>query len=208
LLGVLAAGALAGLAAVSPAGAAPSDGAARLIDELARQTIDIVADKGLDRAARAEKLLALLDKGFDGDTISRFVLGNHWRTATDAEKREFMEVFREFTALSYAKRFEAYSGQKLEILGIRDQTTDKGKRKAMVQSELTRSDGTPVKVDWRVREAGDGWRIYDVVVEGVSMLLTQRSEFTAVIQQQGGMSGLLQQLRKRTARLGQEGSAG
>jgi phospholipid transport system substrate-binding protein len=187
------------VAAACAAPAAHADGdAAAFIDQLGRQATALAGDKSLDIGTRTEKLRLLLDRGFDGAAIGRFVLGKYWRSASEAERAEFITLFRDFTAVSYARRFDAYRGETLTILGSSVQAGE-GPPTAVVRSRLSRADGSVVRVDWRVRQTADGWRVYDVVVEGISMLLTQRSEFGAVIQRSGGLDGLLQQLRRRSA---------
>ncbi len=176
--------------------AAPED-AARVVSELAGQTITLISDESLSRPVRAERLQILIGRGFDTEAIGRFVLGRHWQNADEPQRAAFIDLFRSYTALAYARRFEAYSGQRLAVTGSRDISTENSTR-ALVNTQLKAKDGAPVKVDWRLRHGKDGWRIYDVVVEGVSMVLTQKSEFAAVIERNGGkLQPLMDQLRDR-----------
>lgn len=188
-----------------PTAAATADGdeAARLISELADKTIDIISDESLSRTARADRLRDVINRGFDTDAIGRFVLGRHWQSADAAQRKEFIRLFRDYTALSYARRFEAYAGQKLAITGTRDIGNENGNgHRVLVQSEIKNAEGGPVKIDWRLRHDAEGWRIYDVIVEGVSMVLTQRSEFASVIDRNGGkLQPLIDQIKDRMADL-------
>lgn len=181
----------------------PDDEPARLIGELADETVAIVSDKSLPRTARAERLREVIDRGFDTDTIGRFVLGRHWQSADATERQEFVRLFRDYTALSYARRFEAYAGQQLTVTGTREVGDNDGSdRRVLVQSEMRNGGNPPVAIDWRLRHGQDGWRIYDVIVEGVSMVLTQRSEFAAVIDRNGGrLQPLLDRIKDRMADL-------
>lgn len=197
-------GGIAALAATAatPALAGVESEARQFIDQLARDTVAVVADRQASADVRSARLRDLLERGFDTEVISRFVLGRYWRDASEAERRQFVALFRDYTVASYARRFENYAGQRLEVLDARDQGGTRGSIKVLVSTRLLRPGGEPVKVDWRVRQSPNGWRIYDVVVEGVSMVLTQRSEFSAVIQRGGGsIQGLMEQLRARTAQL-------
>lgn len=206
--GFLGCAVLGGMAALLIGTAAPAQAgdveaeAQQFIDSLARATVAIAADHDMPADQRGQRLRALLERGFDTQVISRFVLGRHWRDASAAQQAEFVSLFRDYTVASYARRFESYAGQTLQIVEARDQGGEEGKIKVLVHSVLQSAGSAPVKVDWRLRQTADGWRIYDVVVEGVSMVLTQRSEFSAVILRHGnGLDGLLEQLRKRTAQL-------
>ncbi|MEQ9639532.1 MAG: ABC transporter substrate-binding protein [Alphaproteobacteria bacterium] len=197
---------VAGLAALAFTAATPAQAkveaeARQFIEQLAQSTVDVVADRDASPATRTERLSHLLNRGFDTEVISRFVLGRHWRDASESERREFVALFHDYTVASYARRFEAYAGHRLEVTDARDQGGERGRIKVLVSSQLLRPTGAPVKVDWRVRQTAEGWRIYDVVVEGVSMVLTQRSEFSSVILRGGSIQGLLDQLRARTAQL-------
>ncbi len=197
----------AGLAAIAVVAATPAHAdveneARQFIDKLAQATVAVVADQSAPNDVRTERLRGLLERGFDTEVISRFVLGRYWRDASEAQRDRFVALFRDYTVASYARRFETYAGHRLETLTARDQGGHRGQIKVLVASRLLRPSGAPVKVDWRVRQTPHGWRIYDVVVEGVSMVLTQRSEFASVIQRSGGnIDGLLDQLRDRTAQL-------
>jgi phospholipid transport system substrate-binding protein len=184
-----------------PAAAADTEAAARLIAELAERTIAVVSDDSLSRKDRAARLRAIIDRGFDTKSIGRFVLGKHWQNADEAERREFVALFREYTAMTYARRFEAYASQRLAVSGARP-AGNGDNEKVRVLSEMRGAEGAPVKIEWRLRHGADGWRIYDVIVEGVSMVLTQRSEFAAVIDRNGGkLQPLLDRLKDRVASL-------
>lgn len=195
---------LAGLAliAAAPASADVEADASGFIEALATETVAIAADSAISAPERSERLRELLDRGFDSATIGRFVLGKYWREATADQQRDFVVLLRDFTAASYARRFEDYVGQSLRVVEARNQGGEPGKAKVLVVSRLIRPGAESIRIDWRVRQGEQGWRIYDVVVEGISMVLTQRSEFSAVLQRSGGnIDGLLEQLRATTARI-------
>lgn len=137
-----------------------------------------------------------LNDSFDLKTIARFTLGRYWRTATDAQRAEYRRLFEEFLVRSYASRFRDLDRMKLRILRTEPIT----KRDRLVLSTLT-DDGRerpPLNIAWRVRKKGPELRIVDVVVEGISMSVTQRDEFQSVIHNRGGtLDGLLSALRAR-----------
>jgi phospholipid transport system substrate-binding protein len=128
-------------------------------------------------------------------TIGKFVLGRYWRTATDAERAEFLKLFEDFIVKSYAVRFADYAGESFDV----QNTTGGSDGASVVHSRINRKGAETIRVDWRVQQSQDRLAITDVVVEGVSMAVTQRSEFASVIQSKGGkVAGLIDALRAKT----------
>ena len=189
--------ALVALGAPRPAVATELSDPAIFVREFSAQAIGVLADRNLSGARREQAFRELLTAGFDVKAISRFVLGRYWRRTTEAEREEFMGLFEDLIVATYSRRFSDYSGQTLEVQAIRVEN----EKKAAVASRILRQAGAPIQIDWRLRRRGDSWRIVDVVVEGMSMVLSQRSEYAAVIKSDGGkIRGLLAKLRAKTAR--------
>jgi phospholipid transport system substrate-binding protein len=138
-------------------------------------------------------LVALLDGPIDLELIARLILGRHWRAASEAQQTEYLELFRAFALDNLASKLQVYDGQDFEIVGSQSVND----RDAVVQTLVTGGGRPPLKVDWRIRERGDGDLVaIDVIIEGISLVVTQRSEFSAVIER-SGMGGLLAELRQR-----------
>lgn len=171
------------------------DAAARFIEDLADKAITSLGDGDVSRDIRKERFRTLLNEGFAIKLIGRWVLGRYWKRATEAEKAEYLKLFEEMLVSSYFERFTLYAGVKVAII----KTMAAGKRDAVVFSTITRpKGGDPLKVNWRVRNREGVFKIVDIMVEGVSMGQTQRSEFSSVIREHGGeVEGLLVELRKR-----------
>lgn len=168
--------------------------AADFVRDFSNRAIVMLSDESLDQEARIEEFRQLLTAGFHLELIGKFVLGRHWRRASEAERAEFAQLFEDYLVASYAQKLSEYGGEKLVVQGGRP----KGKSGAVVASRVVPPEGAPFQVEWRLRRAGDGWRIIDVVVEGVSMAVTQRSEFSSVIASRGGkIDGLLDALRRQ-----------
>lgn len=184
--------ALALLAAPRPASADPGAFVSALGDEaVAALTGD------LSQADREAKFRALLHSHFDLPTIGRFVLGRYWNVATDAERTEFMALFEDLIVQAYARRFSEYSGETFQVVNVRSDQEDY----ATVHSQVVRPSAEKIRVDWRIRRNGSDYKIIDVMVEGVSMAVTQRAEFASVIQSKGGkVAGLIEVLRQKTRR--------
>jgi phospholipid transport system substrate-binding protein len=157
------------------------------IEELANNAIDFLSDEELSKDQRINKFKALLENRFDMRTIGRFALGRYWRAASEAQRSEYDRLFEKMIVDVYSARFEDYGGQTLSITGSRAE----GKNDAIVMSSITQDNGPDVRVDWRVRYKDGRYRVIDVIVEGVSMALTQRSDFASVIQRGGGDVGVL-----------------
>jgi phospholipid transport system substrate-binding protein len=175
--------------------AASATDAASFINELVTQGLRSVDNKQLSEQDRSKRFFDLLDRDFDMPRIARFVLGRYWNEASDADKREFQRLFEEYVVRSYAQRFSEYNGETVKIMGTREEN----ETRTLVQSQIVRPNGAPpASVNWRVRKGDDGFKIVDVDVEGVSMVLTQREEFASVIQR-GGVAGLNKTLQEKLA---------
>ena len=138
----------------------------------------------------------LMRQGFDLQFIGRFVLGRHWRAVSPDQQAQYQELFAEYILQTYSSHLGGYTGETLSITGARPA----GSKDAIVQTRIVRPSGPPVDADWRVRARGDQYLIIDVSVEGVSMAVTQRSEFASVIKN-NGFEGLLGALRARTDKM-------
>ncbi len=192
----LAAATLAVMLILAPA-AADGPGPEDFIRALANQALELLAKGDLTAPDRRREFRRLFVKSFDVDTIGRFVLGRYWRRASPAERTEYRKLFEDYVVFTYAARLSQYSGQTLVVKSSRRDDS----RDSVVHSVIKSPDGPPVRVDWRVRRRGDEHVIVDVVVEGVSMALTQRSEFASVVRNAGGrVSALLDRLREQVAR--------
>ena len=198
ILGTVAIAALIGLGAPRPAVAGGPDDPAVFVREFSDQAIGVLSDRSLSGEQRQQAFRDLLTAGFDVKAISRFVLGRYWRRATEIQRAEFTGLFEDLIVATYSRKFSDYSGQTLKVEAIREEN----KKMAAVASRILRQDGEPIRIDWRLLRRGESWRIVDVVVEGMSMVLSQRSEYAAVIKGDGGkIEGLLTRLREKTARL-------
>ena len=182
------------LAAVSPQAV---EGAAAFIARLADHAITILRSSSNKMEDREAQFRDLLSAGFDMPFIARFVLGKHWRKATPQQRADYQALFREFILKSYSRRLGGYSGEAFTIAGAKAA----GKKDVMVKTRIEQPGGRPITADWRVRPHDGQYKIIDIMVEGISMAVTQRSEFNAVVRQQG-MQGLLQALRARTGNFG------
>jgi phospholipid transport system substrate-binding protein len=165
---------------------------------LADKAIDTLAVQNISEQQREERFRSLLRDHFDLQAIGKWVLGRYWRNATTAEREEYLKLFEELIVKTYANRFREYTGEQLTI----QDAIPGGDEDAIVHSEIIRPNGAPpIRVDWRVRLPDGDYKVVDVVVEGVSMSQTQRSEFGSVIRRNGGdIKGLLAALKDITGK--------
>jgi len=173
-----------------------TDGAVKFIETLADDAVQSLTAKDIEKKERIVRFRELLKKNFAVKAIGRWVLGRYWRKATTEEKEEYNKLFEDLIVATYVNRFEEFSGETLKVIKAINQNG----KDAIVKSEILRPAGQPpVRVDWRVRAPNGTYKIVDVLVEGVSMSQTQRSEFSSVIKREGGeVAGLLAALRTKT----------
>ncbi len=169
-------------------------GARAFVQDLAQRTTAILATEAHDEKARHDSLKALVREGFDLELMGRFVLGNFWRTASAQQREEFQDLFAERLLNGYARRFVTYRTDNLTLVGSRPV----GKRDIQVDTRIDSTEG-PLVMGWRLRQNTDGHRIVDVSVNGISLALTERQEFSSAAKSLG-VEGLLAVLRVQAQR--------
>lgn len=163
-------------------------------DNLAQSALDIVTKKELSAAEKQRKLERLFDNHVDIDWVSRFALGRYWRTASEEQRRAYQRNYKEFVLKYYTDRLTDYTGQEYRITEVR--TTSEEEGEYLLSMELVNTNEPNMLVDYRIREDGDRLKIYDIIIEGVSMITTQRSEFNSVIANKG-LDYLIDALQKK-----------
>ena len=181
------------LAPAISAGAAADPAA--MISNLGTQALQVLG-KDATQSQRVARFRELLRDDFDVPVIARFVLGRYWNVATEEQRAEFTKLFEDYIAIAYATRLAEYSGEQFKVISSRPDGDG-----AIVSSQILRPAGAaPIKVDWRLVGRGGAYKISDVSVDGISMAVTERSEFASVIQHNGGqVQSLIAMLRDRTA---------
>jgi phospholipid transport system substrate-binding protein len=177
--------------------AAPRQAAAEdprvFVNTLGTRAVQVLAP-GVSPAQRLARFRELFSTEFDVPGIGRFVLGRYWRTATPQEQQEFLNLFQEYVARAYSARLGSLGGEPFQVTGTRPSGAE-----TVVSSEIVLASG-PIGLDWYLVDNGGRYKITDVNIAGISMKVTQRDEFAAVIQRSGGVvEGLLSQLRQKLA---------
>lgn len=163
------------------------------IQELAEKTLAVLDDIRLTQEERDTEFHRLLAEGFEIPYLSKLVLGRHRKTATSGQMAEFQQVFPDYIIKIYADRLKEYGDERFYVTG----TYPAGKKDIYVQSQVTRAGREPFSADWRVRWMNEQLSIIDIKISGISMLQTQRDEFSSRINQVG-FDGLLTEMRDKT----------
>ena len=180
------------------------------VQALGDKTIDVIKEPESGPDERKRQFRELLSENFDLDTIGHFVLGRSWRAATPAQRREYATPFRTLILETYAVRLEALrktifarsgddAGKIFEALRVRIVQVQRiNERDSLVTTELGFPGRAPLHVAYRVRADNGTQKVVDVIEEGLSLLVTRRSEFAAVVRRHG-IEGLLAMLRAQGA---------
>src|SRR6266403_1107893 len=168
------------LLAAMPAHAALSpDEAQKFISGLSSDAIGSLTGSSVTQAERETRFRSLLESHFDMPGISKFTLGRYWKLASEPQQAEFQKLFETLLVQSYAKTFAQYGGERFQVT-------------------KSWADGDVIHLDWRVAGEAPAMRIIDLVVEGVSLRTTHRSDFASAIQGNGGtIASLLDLLRQK-----------
>lgn len=161
------------------------------------ELVAVINQPGLGAAARQERVAAILRRTVDIDGVGRFVLGRFWRVATPSEQQDYLRLFEASLIRNLAGRFGEYQGVRFSLGRTQSRTEDD----ALVSTVVQRPGQASFNLDWRVGEVGGQPRIVDLIAEGTSLRLTQRSEYASVVQRGGGqVSALLAAMRQQAAR--------
>lgn len=149
-------------------------------------------------AARRQRVANILRQAVDIDGVGRFILGRWWRVASPAEQQEYMKLFEETLIRNLSARFGEYEGVRFSLGRSQQRTEDD----VLVNTIIERPGQAAFNLDWRVGEVNGQPRVVDVIAEGTSLRLTQRSEYSAVISRNGGqVASLLAAMRQQIAAL-------
>jgi phospholipid transport system substrate-binding protein len=170
-------------------------------DELVRKvTEDVLAAVKSDKQLAAgdkQKALKLAEEKvlplIDFEEATRLAVGRSWREASPEQKKKLTDEFRRMLVRTYSSAISAYEGQTMKVQPVHMKA---GETDVTVHNQYIRPGGKPVQLDYQMRKTGEGWKIYDIIVEGVSLVLTYRSEFDAVVKQQG-IDGLIKRLAEK-----------
>lgn len=177
-----------------------ADAAGAYLISLTDRAIAELTDESIPADERKQRFRQIFNDNFDVPAIGRFVLGRYWRSADKAARAEFLTVFEDVMVDRFAPQFAGYAGTKFKIGAIREVKED---NQLMVSSTVAPPNTEVVQVVWRLRSRNGGFKVLDVIAQGVSMALTLRSEYGSVLKNSGGkIDVLIALLRERTAKAG------
>ena len=160
------------------------------------QALKVLKDESLKSPEKSRERLKILEdiigKRFDYREMSKRTLGKHWRQFSEADQEEFVRLFQRFLSKTYAGNVDGYSGEQVQYL--------KERRKgdfAEVQTAVT-SDKSTASIYYRLLRSSNTWKVYDVVIDGVSLVKNFRGQFGRIIEAESA-KGLLEKLRAKTA---------
>ena len=163
---------------------------------MTKNAIDTLTNQSISQQEKELRFGQLFDKNFDVPSISRFVLGKYWKQASTDQKKKFIKTFRNYIVKTYSSRFNEYSGEQLQLLNTENESNPKI---FLVHTALERQDAPIIKIDWRVGKKKDRFVILDIIIEGISLAITQRSEFVSVIDQnEGNIDQLISMLEEKS----------
>jgi phospholipid transport system substrate-binding protein len=170
------------------------------LQDLQDDAINLLSGPTLSDGDREQEFRHLFNNNFDLPAIGRFVVGRYWKRASDEEREDFLKVFEDAMVQRFLPFFSAdNSNLRLEFNGAQKDERHKGMY--IVNSVLPRDDAEPVQVTWRVRYKDAGPRILDIVIEGASMAITLRSEYSSFVKANGGkVAKLTESLREKVER--------
>ncbi len=171
--------------------------AAIFVGNFAQQGINDILAAPIANAEKQQRFGTMFKEFFDLPGIGRFVLARYWRAASPEEQAKFTTLFEDVLVYTWSRRFSEYNGQTLKVSGQQPDGTEG----TLVKSTIIGNNNSHFGVDWRLRKRPEGFRVLDIVVEGVSMAITYRQDYATVISQTGSFAGLLGRMESQVADL-------
>lgn len=176
-----------------PAFALTRDQATSLVQGMAADIVETI-NSGKSESAMYRDFEKLMDRYADMDVIARSSLGAAARSASSSEIRSYTNVYRTYVSHKYGARFREFIGGRIEVTGAKELS-----KEVLVQARAVLKGQSPISVDFRTSDRSGKARVFDVVIEGISLLATERTEVGAILDQQGGsISKLTAELKRRS----------
>lgn len=172
--------------------------AAGFIQAVGQEMVAAINTPGLPAPQRRERVAAILRRAVDVEGVGRFILGRYWRNASPDQQQAYLRLFEETLILNLSSRFGEFQGVRFAL----GRTQSRTEEDVLVNTIIERPGTAPFSLDWRVAEVGGQPRVVDVIAEGTSLRLTQRSEYSSVIARNGGsLDALLNAMRQQLQQL-------
>ncbi len=186
---------------LSSSPAAGQEGATpeQLVQKITNEVLAAVKSDQQLAAGDREKALKLAEEKvlphIDFEYATRIAVGRAWRKASPEQRKQLVDAFRSMLVRIYSNSISSYEGQTLQVLPSRGAQDPED---ATVRTQFIGAGGKPLPIDFQARKTEQGWKIYDIVVEGISLVLTYKSEFDAVVRDQG-IEGLIKRMNEKNA---------
>lgn len=173
--------------------AASENEARQFVDGVGKQVLGVVNSQASDKKQQLETMFT---QHVDMDWMAKFVLGAGWTQANEEQRARYVQAYKSYLLSRYTNNFADYAGSKYTITGVN--IAADGQYIVGMSVEAPKAEDTQVQAGYRVHKAADGqFKIIDIIVEGVSLLTTQRAEFNSVVQK-NGIEKLIEQLQVKT----------
>jgi len=183
------------------ASAATDEDAGAFLMSFGKRAADEINNESLSEADREQRFRELFNEVIDVPAIGRFVLGIHWRGATAEQRADFLAIFEDMAVQRFlpmiTRQSAEYAGKSFSIVDVRRNETNNDR--VFVTSSLIREQGPPIRMIWHLREHDGQFKVLDINIEGLSMALTLRREYSSVVKRSGGVDGLINMLREKVA---------
>ncbi len=182
---------------VEPGVSQPHLDAKGFVDDLSWQISVIIGDGGVSDVEKIQRLRVLFARDFDIETISRITLGRHWHRATERQRKEYVNAFEAYMVNTYASRLVGLSALQMKVADSRVLS----RKDVLITSTVVRpASQQGLRIGWRVRRKDERFQVVDVVIDGISMAITQRAEFGSLIRTKAGkLDALVSILRNKRA---------
>ncbi|MEM1384869.1 MAG: ABC transporter substrate-binding protein [Pseudomonadota bacterium] len=165
----------------APALALSGDEAKAHVEAVVEEVLALVRSDG-STGEKADRLGTVMEKRAAMPQIARFAAGRAWRDMSEAQQDRYVPAFTRFVSTIYARRFQDYSGETVTVLDA----VDAGKKGFLVKSSVTQAGGAPVNVEWLITDRPGRTVLADIIIEGISLLTTQREEISGMLESRGG----------------------
>ena len=160
------------------------------VQESTEFVLTVLKDQSLHRDDKWQKISQVIYERFDIRSMSQSVLATNWQSATPDERKRFVEYFSQYIESTYRSKIEAYTNQ--EVKYLKETITED---RAEVETAIV-AEATEIPVNYKMKYNNDDWYVYDVIIEGVSMVNSYRSTFSAIVKNEG-MDGLLNDIQQK-----------
>lgn len=167
------------------------------------QVLQILKNPEYKSAAtqRRQKLRSVIGGHFDFTDMSRSALAVHWKSLSEQQRRDFVPLFTSLMERAYMSRIESYSGQQIQFL----RENSDGTGYSEVYTSIVQNGAQPISVNYRLKQTDTGWKVYDVLIDGISLVANYRNQFNRVINSKG-YDGLVEQIKTKVNQADTEAS--